>query len=114
MPCSDPQEWDPWRSLVVETAARVLDYIGGTLIIPQSMLVRQFWNEISSGLDDRGIPIEHFVLHADEHTLIQRIENGPAMPASQWRLDHIKTYRQALPWLCSHGKIIETDRLTPD
>ncbi|MGH6657309.1 MAG: AAA family ATPase [Actinocrinis sp.] len=113
VPCNDFQEWDPWRALVVETAARVLDYVGGILVIPQSVLVQQYWDEISTGLSARGIPIAHFVLHADEHTLIQRIENDPAMPGSQWRLDHVTAYQQALPWLRGKGTVIETDRLTP-
>ncbi|MGH3416650.1 MAG: ATP-binding protein, partial [Actinocrinis sp.] len=87
--------------------------VGGILVIPQSVLVQQYWDEISTGLSARGIPIAHFVLHADEHTLIQRIENDPAMPGSQWRLDHVTAYQQALPWLRGKGTVIETDRLTP-
>src|SRR5580704_9355367 len=65
VPCRDFQQWDPWRGLVVETAARVLDYVGGILIIPQTVLVERYWDEISAGLDERGIRVEHFVLHAD-------------------------------------------------
>lgn len=113
VPCNDFQEWDPWRTLVVDTAARVLGYVGGTLIIPQSVLVEQYWDEISTGLGDRGIPVAHFVLHADEHTLIRRIETDPAMPGSQWRLSHVQAYQQALPWLRSKGTVIETAQLTP-
>lgn len=114
VPCSDFQEWDPWRGLVVETAARVLDYVGGTLIVPQSVLIEPYWDEISAGLGERGIPVAHFVLHAEEQTLIQRIENDAASPGSQWRLNHVKAYQRALPWLRSKGQIIETDQLTPD
>ena len=113
VPCDDFQEWDPWRGLVVETAARVLDYVGGTLIIPQTVLVEQYWDEISSGLKERGIPVAHFVLHADEPTLVRRIETDPENPGSQWRLNHVKAYQQALPWLRSRGSVIETDQLTP-
>lgn len=113
VPCNDFQEWDPWRALVVETAARVLGYVGGTLVVPQSVLVQQYWDEISTGLAERGIPIAHFVLHADERTLVHRIENDPAMPGSQWRLDHLKAYQQALPWLREKGTVIETGQLTP-
>ena len=52
VPCDDFQEWDPWRGLVVETAARVLDYAGGTLVIPQSVLVEKYWDEIAGGLTE--------------------------------------------------------------
>ncbi|MFE6840712.1 ATP-binding protein, partial [Streptomyces sp. NPDC057705] len=30
------QHWPPWRPLVVETARRVLDYTGGTLVMPMT------------------------------------------------------------------------------
>jgi hypothetical protein len=114
IPCEDFQEWDPWRGLVVETAARVLDYTGGTLVIPQTVLVEQYWEEISTGLADRGVPIAHFVLHADDQTLVRRIENDATKPNSQWRMSHLEAYRRALPWLRNKGTIIETDQLTPD
>jgi hypothetical protein len=35
LPATDNfQHWPPWRPLVVETARRVLDFTGGTLVIP--------------------------------------------------------------------------------
>ncbi|HEX4790786.1 MAG TPA: AAA family ATPase [Actinospica sp.] len=113
VPCNDFQEWDPWRTLVIETAARVLDYVGGTLVIPQSVLVEEYWDEISAGLGERGIPIAHFVLHAEAPTLVRRIEGDLTKPGSQWRLDHVQEYQRALPWLRSKGGIVETDQLTP-
>jgi 2-phosphoglycerate kinase len=51
VPVVDFQEWTPWRGLVVETAAQVLDYVGGTLVIPQTVLVESYWREIRSGLE---------------------------------------------------------------
>src|SRR5882672_149039 len=68
------QHWPPWRQLVVETARRVLDYTGGTLVMPMTVLVEQYWREISTGLAHHAIPVRHFVLHADQDTLRGRIE----------------------------------------
>ena len=68
------QHWPPWRQLVVETARRVLDYTGGTLVMPMTVLVEQYWREISAGLAQHAIPVRHFVLHADQDTLRGRIE----------------------------------------
>jgi hypothetical protein len=73
------QHWPPWRSLVVETARHVLDYVGGTLVIPMTVLVEQYWREVSSGLINRGIPVRHFVLDADQDTLRRRIEGDTVM-----------------------------------
>ncbi|MFI5843204.1 hypothetical protein ACIA8K_26190 [Catenuloplanes sp. NPDC051500] len=36
------QHLPPWRPLVVETARRVLDYTGGTLIMPMTVLVEAY------------------------------------------------------------------------
>ncbi len=38
----DFQHWTPWRPLVVETARRVLDYAGGTLVMPMTVLVEAY------------------------------------------------------------------------
>ncbi|MGW5574056.1 adenylyl-sulfate kinase [Nocardia thailandica] len=37
------QDWQPWRGLVVATAAQVLDYVGGQLVIPQTVLEHRYW-----------------------------------------------------------------------
>ena len=58
------QHWPPWRPLVVETARRILDYTRGTLVMPMTVLVEEYWREISTGLADHAIPVRHFVLHA--------------------------------------------------
>lgn len=112
---SDFQQWTPWRGLVVETAARVLDYVGGTLVIPQTVLVETYWQEIRSGLEQAGIPVHHFVLHADHDTLVNRIENDTLLPGvRRWRLDHLTAYQNALPWLEREAEVIDTSQLTPD
>lgn len=85
LPATDNfQHWPPWRPLVVETARRVLDYAGGTLVMPMTVLVEQYWREISSGLAQHAIPVRHFVLHADQDTLRGRIAGdtvlGPNSP----------------------------------
>lgn len=38
------QDWPP--PLVVETARRILDYTGGTLVMPMIVLDEQYWREI--------------------------------------------------------------------
>jgi hypothetical protein len=110
----DFQDWRPWRHLVVETAVQVLDYVGGTLVIPQSVLVEQYLEEMESGLRKAGIPVHHFVLHADHETLVQRIETDSVEAgARQWRLDHLVDYQQALPWLSRRAEVIDTTKRTP-
>ncbi|HLL65352.1 MAG TPA: AAA family ATPase [Micromonosporaceae bacterium] len=107
------QHWPPWRQLVVETAHSVLDYTGGTLVMPMTVLVEQYWREISAGLAHHAIPVRHFVLHADSDTLRRRIEGEHVIP-SPFRLKHLEPYAEAArTWLHSEAEVIDTTYLTP-
>jgi hypothetical protein len=108
------QHWPPWRPLVVETARRVLDYTGGTLVMPMTVLVEQYWREISTGLARHAIPVRHFVLHADQDTLRGRIERATPVP-SPFRLEYLEPYAEAArTWLHDQAEVVDTTRLTPD
>ena len=107
------QHWPPWRPLVVETARRVLDYTGGTLVMPMTVLVEQYWREISAGLACHSIPVRHFVLHADQATLRARIEGDRVIP-SPFRLKHLAPYAEAArTWLHGEAEVVDTTHLTP-
>lgn len=53
----DFQDWPPWRPLVMHTAVEVLHYVGGTLVIPQTVLVERYAREIPQGLIDAGVVV---------------------------------------------------------
>ncbi len=111
----DFQDWPPWRGLVVEAASQILEFVGGVLVIPQTVLVQQYWDEIHAGLTKAGIPVHHFVLHTDPDTLVQRIEHDTIETvARQWRLDHVPLYQDALPWLRREAEVIDTTHLSPE
>src|SRR6476469_3316441 len=84
------QHWPPWRPLVVETAHRILDYTGGTLIMPMTVLVEQYWREINTRLAGHAVPVRHFVLHAEPDTLRRRIEQDTVLGPSTFRLAHLE------------------------
>ncbi|MBB4938148.1 hypothetical protein FHR32_002453 [Streptosporangium album] len=109
------QDWRPWRGLVVETASQLLDYVGGALVVPQTVLDEQYWAEIHAGLEKASIPVHHFVLHTDQDTLIHRIETDTIESgARQWRLDHIPDYHAALPWLRREAEVVDTTETSPE
>lgn len=115
-PPRDFQDWPPWRGLVVETARQLLDHVGGTLVVPQTVLKERYWQELSSGLADAGIPVHHFLLHTDHDTLVHRIETDTAPEsanARQWRLDHLAAYTDALPWLRAAAEVVDTTGVPP-
>lgn len=108
------QHWPPWRPLVVETARRILEYTGGTLVMPMTVLVEQYWREISDGLANHAIPMRHFVLHADQDTLLRRIEGDTVLGPSQFRLRYLNPYAEAFStWLGAEAEVIDTTALTP-
>ncbi|MFC4062846.1 AAA family ATPase [Planomonospora corallina] len=108
------QQWPPWRGLVVQTAVQLLDYLGGVLVVPQTVLVEEYWAEIRTGLEKAGVPVRHFLLHADEETLTRRIETDTVEAgARRWRLDHLADYREALPWLRREAESVDTTGVPP-
>lgn len=114
LPATDNfQHWAPWRPLVVETARRVLDYTGGTLVMPMTVLVEQYWREISSGLATYAIPVRHFVLHADPGALRARIQNDTVMGPSTFRFGYVDAYAEAAQdWLHAQATVVDTTHLT--
>jgi hypothetical protein len=115
LPATDNfQHWPPWRPLVVETARRVLEYTGGTLVIPMTVLVEPYWREIHDGLTAHAIPVRHVLLHADQDTLRGRIENDTVMGFSDFRMRHLELYADAYEsWLRDEAEVVDTTHLTP-
>lgn len=108
------QHWPPWRPLVVETARHVLEYTGGTLVMPMTVLVERYWREISTGLAQHAIPVRHFVLHADQDTLRGRIENDAVLGPSPFRLHRLEPYAEAArTWLHAEAEVVDTTHRTP-
>ncbi|PCN48185.1 ATP-binding protein [Curtobacterium sp. 'Ferrero'] len=103
------QDWDPWRPLVVETARRVLEYAGGTLVMPMTVLVEAYWREIAAGLAEHGAPVRHFVLHTDPETLRHRILHDEVVGPSTFRLAYVDRYAEAAAgWLHAEAEVVDT------
>jgi hypothetical protein len=114
-PVADFQDNPPWRALVVRTAIEVLNHVGGTLVIPQTVLNEGYAREIFDGLAAEGVKVRHFVLHVDRDELVRRItEDREEAGAKQWRLDHVARYEAALPWLSASGTVVDTTKLRPE
>ncbi len=93
----------------------MLDYAGGTLVMPMTVLVEEYWREIAAGLAGHGIPVRHFVLHADQETLRGRIAGDTVVgPDSSFRLRYLQPYAEAArAWLHAEAEVVDTTRLTP-
>ncbi|MEV6113972.1 NUDIX domain-containing protein [Streptomyces sp. NPDC052109] len=118
----DFQDLPIWRRLVVDTAAAMLAELGGTLVVPMTLLRQEYRDEIFGGLAARRIPVHHLLLAPAETILRERIagrEVPPDLPDGeirlrQWAYDHIEPYRAALAsWLTADAHLVDTSSLTP-
>ncbi|MFE2420687.1 NUDIX domain-containing protein [Streptomyces hokutonensis] len=118
----DFQDLQIWRRLVIETAAAMLAELGGTLVVPMTLLRQEYRDEIFGGLAARRVAVRHVLLAPAETILRERIagrEIPPDLPdgelrMQQWAYDHIEPYRAALAsWLTADAHLVDTSALTP-
>ncbi|MCX5522049.1 NUDIX domain-containing protein [Streptomyces bobili] len=118
----DFQDLPIWRRLVIDTAAALLGELGGTLVVPMTLLRQEYRDEIFGGLAARRIAVRHVLLAPAETILRQRIaerELPPDLPDAeirvrQWSYDHIEPYRAALAgWLTADAHPVDSSDLTP-
>ncbi|MET9450899.1 NUDIX hydrolase [Streptomyces cinerochromogenes] len=121
----DFQDLPIWRRLVVDTAAAMLAELGGTLVVPMTLLRQEYRDEIFGGLAARRIAVHHLLLAPAETILRERIAGREAPPHApdapdgeirtrQWSYDHIEPYRAALAsWLTADAHPVDTSDLTP-
>ncbi|MFF7052989.1 NUDIX domain-containing protein [Streptomyces griseorubiginosus] len=118
----DFQDLPIWRRLVIDTAAAMLAELGGTLVVPMTLLRQEYRDEIFGGLAARRISVRHLLLAPAETILRERIAGRGATPAlplgatgqGHWAYDRIEPYRAALAsWLTTDAHPIDTSALTP-
>ncbi|MGW7421462.1 NUDIX hydrolase [Streptomyces sp. NPDC054813] len=118
----DFQDLPIWRRLVIDTAAAMLAELGGTLVVPMTLLRQEYRDEIFGGLAARRIAVRHLCLTPAETILRERIA-GREIPSDlpdgemrvrQWSYDHIEPYRAALAsWIGADAHLVDTSALTP-
>ncbi|MES9523690.1 NUDIX hydrolase [Streptomyces capoamus] len=118
----DFQDLPIWRRLVVDTAAAMLAELGGTLVVPMTLLRQEYRDEIFGALAARRITVHHVLLAPAETILRERIAGREIPPdptdgemrVRQWSYDHIEPYRAALAsWLTADAHPVDTSALTP-
>ncbi|MFD0313351.1 NUDIX hydrolase [Streptomyces flavalbus] len=118
----DYQDLPIWRRLVIDTASAMLAELGGTLVVPMTLLRQEYRDEIFGGLAARRIPVRHVLLAPAETILRERIahrETPSDLPDAelrvrQWSYDHIEPYRAALAaWLTADAHPVDNGGLTP-
>jgi hypothetical protein len=103
-PVSDFQHWPPWRPLVVATAREIARYTGQHLIAPQTVLTRDYLDQIFAGLRAAGLAVFQLVLDADEAVLRRRIHGSDE--GREWRLANLPGYLTARSWMVPAADLV--------
>jgi len=111
---NDFQDLPPWRSLVPLIASEISQFTGDDLVIVQTVLVQDYWEEMHGRFAERQQKVIHVLLDAPAMVLDARIRgDGIDRSAEKWRLDHISSYESAKSWLVpSADLVVDTNRLS--
>ncbi|WP_025274777.1 AAA family ATPase [Haloglycomyces albus] len=109
-PVENFQDWPAWRVVTGEVVAQLGGSLKAPVVVPQTVLTREYWCEIRDRMNQSQVEYRHFVLYAGRATLEERIENDGAEPqAREWRLDHCDRWEAAMGWLKDEATVIDTD-----
>jgi hypothetical protein len=113
-PVADFQDWVSWRRLVVSTLVEVGNELDSDVVVPQTVLVEQYWSEIASGLAEREMGLRAFTLDVglDEHE--RRIAADQVeVEAADWRRRRRPDFDAALAWLRAATQVVDTTAMLP-
>lgn len=103
----DFQDLGAWRRLVPSVAREVTSLTGADLLVVQSVLVEDYWSELTRGMRREGLELFHVLLDCDESVLRDRIAADQDDPsAAEWRMRHVDTYRAARGWMVDAADLV--------
>ncbi len=104
---ADFQDLPPWRALVPQVARQIMELTGDHLLVVQTVLREDVWNELQTGFAANNCEVTHVVLHADDEVLRERIvADEVERDARDWRLAHADPYRLSRLWLSSRADLV--------
>lgn len=111
-PVADFQDWPAWPPLVAAALVEISRMTGEHVIAAQTVLKREYLDQVLVPLRVAGLEVFHVLLDADEAVLRSRIEGSDE--ASIWRLDHLDEYCAARPWMVETADlVVDTAATTP-
>jgi broad-specificity NMP kinase len=103
----DFQDLAAWRALVPVVARHVHVATGQQLVAVQTVIDREYWTELRSGLEAEGFDVMHVLLDAEAEALVGRIRSDEhERDAEQWRLEHLGPYFEARTWLVDAADVV--------
>jgi hypothetical protein len=112
LPMPDFQDWPAWRPLVAAALIEVARMTGQHVIAPQTVLKREYLDQIFAPLRAAELEVFHVVLDASDAVLRSRIDGTDE--AKEWRLAHLDEYRTARLWMVESADfVVDTAASTP-
>lgn len=112
-PVEDFQDYPEWRALTIDAARRIRAHRDHALLMPMTVLRREYFTEIADGLRLIDADLRLLRLTASEATLRERILARPqAEGPHEWALSHLPAALEAMadPLF---GVEVQTDARTP-
>ena len=111
-PVGDFQDWAAWRPLVAASLIEIARMTGQHVIAPQTVLKRDYFDQIFAQLRAAGLDTFHVVLDASDAVLRNRIQTSDE--AREWRLTHLDEYQDARSWMTEAADyVVDTAASTP-
>ncbi|WP_042478174.1 AAA family ATPase [Bacillus ndiopicus] len=104
------QDFKEWRSMNVDMLRLFLREYEGPIIVPMTIIKKQYYDEIITQLQEEGITIHHFILYANKATLTKRLNTRLELPNS-WPRQQIAACLHGFEYEVTEKKIV-TDNLT--
>ncbi|MFZ5354861.1 MAG: tunicamycin resistance protein [Bacillota bacterium] len=102
-----------WREVNYKILKYIDDNYDGIIIVPMTIYIRQYYDEIISRLANEGIKVHHFILCATKQTIINRlIHRGETEDC--WAVQHIDKCLTAFDTEITEEKIHTEDRSVSD
>jgi len=70
----DFQDIPMWRDFNYQMLSYINNNYTGTIIVPMTIVRKEYYNQIIGRLINDGIPVKHFILLADKPTILSRLK----------------------------------------
>lgn len=107
----DFQDIEMWRDFNYQMIKYIQDHDSGTLIVPMTLVNKDYFDEIVTRLIGNGIDVRHFILTAEKDVIIKRLKDRSG--DHRWAEQQIDKCLQAFDRDITETKI-GTDSKTPD
>ena len=101
-----------WRQFNYQILKYISDSYQGLIVVPMTVYLRPYYDEIVGGLEQAGVEICHLILSASRQTILDRLaQRGEG--ADSWAAQHIghclRAFEQEIPGekVDTEGKAIE-------